>query len=221
MRHRKAGKQLSRNVSHRRALLRNMVTSLFKYESIETTDAKAKSIRPVAERMITLAKRGDLHARRQALSYIQEKSVTHKLFGELKDRYLDRQGGYIRIVKKGIRKGDGAPVSIVQLIPAGEERKTAKKKSRKPKRVTRPETLQTSKNAPEEKPALSVEEFPDRSTGESETVPEMGAQDQAVEKEEGEDTGKTPGDGSPGTGETPTDKTSGQDGNGEETEKDT
>jgi len=165
-----------------------MVTSLFKYESIETTDAKAKSIRPVAERMITLAKRGDLHARRQALSYIQEKSVTHKLFGELKDRYLDRQGGYIRIVKKGIRKGDGAPVSIVQLIPAGEERKTAKKKSRKPKRVTRPETLQTSKNAPEEKPALSVEEFPDRSTGESETVPEMGAQDQAVEKEGG----KTP-----------------------------
>lgn len=137
MRHRKAGKQLSRNSSHRRALLRNMVTSLLKHERIETTDAKAKSIRPVAEKMITLAKRGDLHARRQALAYIQDKAVTHKLFDELKERYLDRQGGYIRIVKKGIRKGDGAPVSIVQLIPQDEEKKPAKKKARKPKKVSK------------------------------------------------------------------------------------
>ena len=119
MRHKKAGKQLSRNTGHRRALLRNIVTSLFKYEQIVTTDAKAKSLRPIAEKMITLAKRGDLHARRQALSYLQDKAVTHKLFGELKDRYLDKQGGYIRIVKKGVRKGDGAPISIVQLIPKG------------------------------------------------------------------------------------------------------
>ena len=127
MRHRKAGKQLSRNTSHRRAMLRNITTSLLKHEQIETTDAKAKSVRPIAEKMITLAKRGDLHARRQALSYIQDKYVTHKLFDELKDRYLDRQGGYVRIIKKGIRKGDGAPVSIVQLIPQGEEKETAKK----------------------------------------------------------------------------------------------
>ena len=133
MRHRKAGKQLGRNSSHRRALLRNMVTSLFKYERIETTDAKAKSLRPVAEKMLTLAKRGDLHARRQALAYIQDKAVIHKLFDELKDRFLDRQGGYIRIVKKGIRKGDGAPISIVQLIPKDEETKTAKKKAKKRK----------------------------------------------------------------------------------------
>jgi large subunit ribosomal protein L17 len=114
-----------------------MVTSLLKHERIETTDAKAKSIRPVAEKMITLAKRGDLHARRQALSYIQDKAVTHKLFDELKERYLDRQGGYIRIVKKGVRKGDGAPVSIVQLIPKDEEKKPAKKKTRKPKKVSK------------------------------------------------------------------------------------
>jgi len=133
MRHRKAGKQLGRNSSHRRALLRNMVTSLFKYERIETTDAKAKSLRPVAEKMLTLAKRGDLHARRQALAYMQDKAVTHKLFDELKDRFLDRQGGYVRIVKKGIRKGDGAPISIVQLIPQDEETKTAKKKAKKRK----------------------------------------------------------------------------------------
>jgi large subunit ribosomal protein L17 len=132
MRHRNSGKQLGRNSSHRKALLRNMVTSLFKYEQIETTDAKAKVIRPVAEKMITLAKRGDLHSRRQALAYIEEKAITHKLFEELKDRYLERQGGYLRIVKKGFRKGDGSPVSIVQLLPA-EEVKKKKKKAKGPK----------------------------------------------------------------------------------------
>lgn len=134
MRHKKAGKQLSRNTSHRRALLRNIVTSLFKHEQIETTDAKAKSLRPIAEKMITLAKRGDLHARRQALSYLQDKAVTHKLFDEMKDQFLDRQGGYVRIVKKGIRKGDAAPISIVQLIPKDEEKKSDKKKTKKLKK---------------------------------------------------------------------------------------
>ena len=133
MRHRKAGSQLGRNPSHRRALLRNMVTSLFRYEQIETTDAKAKALRPVAEKLITLAKRGDLHARRQALSYIQDKNVAHRLFDEVKDRYLDRQGGYVRIVKKGPRKGDGAPVSIIQLLPVEEGKKSGKKKAKKPK----------------------------------------------------------------------------------------
>ncbi|MDZ7699513.1 MAG: 50S ribosomal protein L17 [Deltaproteobacteria bacterium] len=128
MRHRKAGKQLSRNTSHRRAMLRNMVTSLFKYEQIETTDAKAKVARPIAEKMITLAKRGDLHARRQALSYIQEKQVAHKLFDELKDRYVDRQGGYTRIVKKTDRKGDGGGLSILQLLPQDEQGKTKRPK---------------------------------------------------------------------------------------------
>ncbi|MCP4682984.1 MAG: 50S ribosomal protein L17 [Desulfobacterales bacterium] len=131
MRHRKAGKQLGRNPSHRKALLRNMVTSLLKFEQIETTDAKAKSIRPVAEKMITLAKRGDLHARRQVLAYIKDKAVTHRLFDELKDRYLDRQGGYIRIIKKGFRKGDGAPISIVQLLALDDGKEASKKKPKK------------------------------------------------------------------------------------------
>lgn len=126
MRHRKAGNQLGRNTSHRRAMLRNMVTSLLKYEQIETTDAKAKAIRPIAEKMITLAKRGDLHARRQALSYMQDKEVTHRLFDELKDRYLNRQGGYLRIIKKGFRKGDGASISVVQLLAKEEGEAAAK-----------------------------------------------------------------------------------------------
>jgi large subunit ribosomal protein L17 len=133
MRHGKAGSQLGRNTSHRKALLRNMVTSLFKHEQIVTTDTKAKALRPVAEKLITLAKRGDLHARRQALAYIQDKGVAHRLFDEVKDRYLDRQGGYLRIVKKGTRKGDGAPVSIIQLLPVDEGKKSGKKKAKKPK----------------------------------------------------------------------------------------
>jgi large subunit ribosomal protein L17 len=107
-----------------------MVTSLFKYEQLETTDAKAKDLRPVAEKMITLAKRGDLHARRQALSYMKDKTVTHKMFEDLKDRYLDRQGGYVRIIKKGNRKGDGAPVSVIQLLPLDEAKKRSKKKGK-------------------------------------------------------------------------------------------
>ena len=141
MRHKKAGVQLSRNMSHRKALFRNMVTSLLKYEQIETTDAKAKAIRPIAEKMVTLAKRGDLHARRQALAYLKEKAVTHRLFADLKDRYVDRQGGYIRIIKKGTRKGDGAPVSIVQLLPLDEVTKSGKKKSKKTRieKISKPE----------------------------------------------------------------------------------
>jgi large subunit ribosomal protein L17 len=97
---------------------------------METTDARAKELRQVAEKMITLAKRGDLHARRQALATIREKNVVHKLFDELKDRFMDRQGGYVRIVKKQNRKGDGALVSIVQLLLKEEGKKKGKKKGK-------------------------------------------------------------------------------------------
>ncbi len=154
MRHRKAGNKLGRNSSHRRAMLRNMVTSLFEHEQVETTDAKAKALRPVAEKMITLAKRGDLSARRQALGYIQDKKVTHRLFDELKDRYLDRQGGYLRIVKKGIRKGDGAAVSIVQLLPEEEGKKSGKKRPRKTKQAkTEQPKVKSAQETREAKPA--------------------------------------------------------------------
>jgi len=131
MRHRKLGKNLSRDASHRKAMMRNMVTSLFKFERLETTDQKAKELRRVAEKMITLSKRGDLHARRQALAFIRDKAVAHKLFEELKDRYLQRQGGYVRIAKKGTRKGDGASVSVIQILPGEEEKKAEKQKEKK------------------------------------------------------------------------------------------
>ncbi len=118
MRHRKDHRKLGRTPSHRRAMLRNMVTSLLDHEEIRTTDAKAREVRRLAERMITLGKRGSLHARRQALRTLRSKQVAAKVFDTLAERYRDRPGGYTRILKLGHRVGDAAPVSIVQLIPS-------------------------------------------------------------------------------------------------------
>jgi large subunit ribosomal protein L17 len=131
-------------------MLRNMVTSLFKHEQLETTDAKAKQLRPMAEKIITLAKRGDLHARRQALAYIKDKAITHRLFGDLRDRYMDRQGGYVRIVKKGNRKGDGAPLSVIQLLPEEEGKKKVKKKGKTAKAASGAESKKKKESKPKE-----------------------------------------------------------------------
>lgn len=159
MRHLKSGRQLSRNSSHRKAMMRNIVTSLFKHEQIETTDAKAKELRSVAEEIITLAKRGDLHARRQALAYLTDKSVTHKLFDELKNRYLNRQGGYLRIIKKENRKGDGAGISVVQLLQGeGEDKKTKKKgKAAAPKKKAGEQPKKEEKKKQKEEPAAGAQ----------------------------------------------------------------
>jgi large subunit ribosomal protein L17 len=128
MRHGKSGTRLGRTTSHREAMFRNLVTSFLNHEKITTTDAKAKEIRSVAEKMITLGKRGDLHALRQAASYIREKSVVTKLFTTIAPRYKDRPGGYTRIVKLGIRQGDAAPISIIELVEEEmKPRKTSKK----------------------------------------------------------------------------------------------
>lgn len=116
MRHRKSGRKLGRTSSHRKAMLRNMVTSLFEHERIVTTVPKAKEARRVADKMITLAKRGDLHARRQALAYIQSKDVVAKLFDDIHLQYTDRQGGYTRIIRTGNRSGDVAPMAILELV---------------------------------------------------------------------------------------------------------
>src|SRR5210317_1815608 len=121
MRHGKSGRKLGRTSSHRKAMFRNMVTSLFEHERIVTTEQKAKEIRPIAEKMITLAKRGDLHARRQALSYIQSKDVVAKLFDEIQGQFADRQGGYTRIIRTGIRQGDAAPMAIIELVGYEED----------------------------------------------------------------------------------------------------
>lgn len=126
MRHNKAGRRLGRKTSHRVAMFRNMVTSLLEHGKITTTDAKAKEIRVVAERMITLGKRGDLHSMRLAASVIREKSVVAKLFSTIAPRYKERLGGYTRIIKLGIRQGDAAPISLIELVE--EEMKPTKAK---------------------------------------------------------------------------------------------
>lgn len=116
MRHRKKGRNLSRTASHRRALLRNMATSLFLHERIETTTAKAKELRPFAERLISLAKRGDLHARRIAGRKVSDRAVLGKLFDDLGPRFSERPGGYTRILKLGNRKGDAAEMALIELV---------------------------------------------------------------------------------------------------------
>jgi large subunit ribosomal protein L17 len=116
MRHRIKGRKLNRTASHRRATLRNMATSLFRHGRIETTTAKAKELRPYAERLITLAKRGDLHARRLAATKIQDREVLGTLFDDIGPRFQDRPGGYTRVLKLGHRKGDAAEMSLIELV---------------------------------------------------------------------------------------------------------
>ena len=116
MRHRKKGRQLSRTRSNRKATLRNLATSLFRHERIETTTAKAKELRPYAERLITLARRGDVHARRLAAMKIQDREILGKLFDEIAPRYMERPGGYTRVLKLGNRKGDAAEMSLIELV---------------------------------------------------------------------------------------------------------
>ena len=116
MRHKVAGRKLGRSTSHRRALYRNLVTDLLGYEKIVTTEAKAKEVRGLAEKMITLGKKGGLHSRRQALSFIIDKTVVEKVFDEMAERYAERPGGYTRTVKLGPRLGDGASMVKLELV---------------------------------------------------------------------------------------------------------
>lgn len=134
MRHRVKGRKLRRPTAHRLAMLRNLVTSFLEKERIRTTVAKAKETRPLAEKMITLAKRGTLHARRQALAFVRKESVVTKLFTELGPRFAERPGGYSRIVKLGPRSGDGAPMAMLELIGSEFKKKAKKKKEKGPKK---------------------------------------------------------------------------------------
>jgi len=131
MRHRTRAGTLGRTASHRTAMYRNMVTSLLDRERIETTDAKAKTVRRLAERMITLGKRGDLHARRRALRIIRSRKVAAKVFDDLAERFRDRPGGYTRVIKLRTRVGDAAPMSIVELVEGESAAKTARKTAAK------------------------------------------------------------------------------------------
>ena len=130
MHHGKAGSKLGRTSSHKEAMLRNMVTSFIKHERIRTTDTKAKELKKLAEKMITLGKKGSLHTRRQALAVVRDKEMVGKLFGELTERYRNRAGGYTRIVKMGYRYGDNAPVSILEFIVDEKKKEKVKPKTK-------------------------------------------------------------------------------------------
>jgi len=134
MRHRVAGTKLGRSPAHRRALLRNLVTALLEHEAVRTTDAKAKELKRWGDRLITLGKEGTLHARRRAAALVQRASVVRKLFTELGPRYAGRPGGYTRVVKLGVRVGDAASVSMVELVDRPGAGGDAGKKKKSPRR---------------------------------------------------------------------------------------
>ena len=125
MRHGKSGRKLNRTASHRKAMFANMAASLIEHEQIITTLPKAKEMRPIADKLITLGKRGDLHARRQAISQIRNPGLVRKLFEELAPRYKDRDGGYTRVMKAGFRYGDNAPMAVIELVDRNLEAKGA------------------------------------------------------------------------------------------------
>lgn len=193
MRHRKTGVKLNRTTSHRQAMFRNMVTSLFKHDRIRTTDVKAKELRRWADHIITLAKRGDLHARRQAMAIIREKAVVHKLFEEAGDRFGAISGGYTRIVKIGCRPGDAAPISLIELVGLEDREKSGKKKTKAAaKKKTRPaeseKTAEKKDKVAETKPSdaevetAAVEPEAEASAPEPEPEPVADADEKPAEK---------------------------------------
>jgi len=154
MRHRVAGWKIGRNTSHRRALLRNLVTSLILEERVETTAVKAKAMRPHVERMITLGKRGDLASRRLAASYLMTRESVERLFETVSPRYGDREGGYLRIVRTGYRRGDGGERVFIELL--GSEKVQAEKREKRAE--ARSKRLEAAKQAAEEQGAAEAAE---------------------------------------------------------------
>jgi len=151
MRHRNAGFKLGRNTSHRRALLRNLVTSVILEDRVHTTVAKAKAVRPLVEKMITLGKKGDLHSRRQALAFLMTDDSVKRLFEIVAPRYGDRQGGYLRIVKTVFQKGDGAEKAFIELLGAEkqlDEKRQKREEVKAKKREELAEALEKEKNEP-------------------------------------------------------------------------
>lgn len=167
MRHLKSGRKLSRRKDHRKAMLSNLAVSLIKNGRIQTTDAKAKEVRPFVERMVTFARRGDLHARRIVLARLKDAIAVKKLFDEIGPQYANRFGGYTRIVKLGFRHGDNSSISLIEFVKEDEGKKTDKKqKSSKARTKTKPskqpekpvEIAETVEAKAEEKPEEAIEE---------------------------------------------------------------
>ena len=186
MRHRKASLKLGRTSSHRNAMFRNMVTSLFKHQRIRTTNVKAKELRRWADNLITLAKRGDLHARRQALSIVREKEVVHKLFAEAAELYGDRSGGYTRIIKLGTRPGDAAPISMIELILSADDKKKKTKKKKAKAKIARKVTekkKEVKEKEPIEKKKAVEEDIEKKKADEEESAEVEEGKDEKIAKQ--------------------------------------
>lgn len=178
------GPRLGGGPAHERLMLANLAAALFTHKSIKTTETKAKRLRPVAERLITFAKRGDLHARRRVLGVIGDKGVVHELFTQIAPLVADREGGYTRIVKTGYRKGDNAPMAVIELVlePVSPKRKPAAKASAK---AEKPAEEAPEVESPAEEPVV------DESAAEAEDVATDEAAEQAAEESTAEETGET------------------------------
>jgi large subunit ribosomal protein L17 len=176
MRHNKSGRRLGRNSSHRAAMMRNMVTSLIEHEKITTTVTRAKELRKLADKMITLGKRGDLHARRQVMQVIRDRKVVGKLFEMVGPRYQERPGGYTRILKTGNRLGDNAPICIIELV---EEEFTPRPKKAAPvaEAPATVEAVQEGETAVEE-PEVAAEADETIDAAESSTEAEEGGEEE-------------------------------------------
>jgi large subunit ribosomal protein L17 len=159
------GPRLGGGPSHERLMLANLATALFEHDRITTTEAKAKRLRPLAERLITFARRGDLHARRQVMTVIRDKDVVHKLFAEIGPKFAERPGGYTRIVKTGPRKGDNAPMAIIELV---EERTSV---------VAEAERARGTRSAPKKAPTGRTREIAEDAAAESPTAAAVAADD--------------------------------------------
>ena len=185
MRHLKSGRQLGRNSSHRKAMFRNMVVSLLDHETITTTDSKAKELRKFAERVITLGKKGSLNDRRRARLMVNDRDVLQKLFTTLAERYKDRPGGYTRIVKIGLRPGDKAPLSVIQLVQ--EEVKAKQKTKKKGKATTTAKEAEKVKAEPVEAKETVESEQPEEGTkADVESVKEEAPETKEAEAKESE-----------------------------------
>lgn len=177
MRHKRIGRKLGVKTKHRRSMFRNMVTDLFRHERIKTTDTRAKELRRVAEKYITIAKKGTLQARRMAATFVRDKDVLKKLFDELASRFKERPGGYTRIVKLGVRAGDNAPISLIELI--AEEYKPKKKRPSRAKKkkedsvASEPTAKSTKKESAEELGLSELEEKTDETQAKTENAEEV------------------------------------------------
>lgn len=189
MRHRKSGVKLNRTTSHRQAMFRNMVTSLFKHDRIKTTDAKAKELRRWADHIVTLAKRGDLHARRLAMSIVREKNVVHKIFEEAPERFGSINGGYTRIIKIGRRAGDAAAMTLVELVSSDDAKPVTKKKTTKKTEVKPADavTKETADNSAAAESTPSVVEEATAETAEAEAAPVEAEKEDTVADDTQED----------------------------------